>query len=138
MNQAILDLIESKQFRKNPVDVGVGDTVRVHVLGGRHACRQERERMKALVDELEIGPGPDRDRPREEVVEGPEPAGRGRGIVNDDTSAGASVGGGGGGTGPRDNTTAPSFGGSGWPGTTSVRATSRATPTRSASSPATP
>src|SRR5205807_8863598 len=30
MNQAILDLIESKQFRKNPVDVGVGDTVRVH------------------------------------------------------------------------------------------------------------
>ncbi len=30
MNQAILDLIESKQFRKNPVDFGVGDTVRVH------------------------------------------------------------------------------------------------------------
>ena len=30
MNQAILDKIESEQFRKNPVDFGVGDTVRVH------------------------------------------------------------------------------------------------------------
>src|SRR5216117_2646739 len=30
MNQAILDKIESDQFRKNPVNFGVGDTVRVH------------------------------------------------------------------------------------------------------------
>src|SRR5437667_3210257 len=30
MNQAILDKIESEQFRKNPVDFAVGDTVRVH------------------------------------------------------------------------------------------------------------
>src|SRR6185369_9178042 len=30
MNQAILDKIESEQFRKNPVEFGVGDTVRVH------------------------------------------------------------------------------------------------------------
>jgi large subunit ribosomal protein L19 len=30
MNQAILDKIEAEQFRKNPVDFGVGDTVRVH------------------------------------------------------------------------------------------------------------
>ena len=30
MNQAILDKIESEQFRKNLVDFGVGDTVRVH------------------------------------------------------------------------------------------------------------
>jgi large subunit ribosomal protein L19 len=30
MNQAILDKIESEQFRKNAVDFGVGDTVRVH------------------------------------------------------------------------------------------------------------
>jgi large subunit ribosomal protein L19 len=30
MNQAILDKIESEQYRKNPVDFGVGDTVRVH------------------------------------------------------------------------------------------------------------
>src|SRR5438876_5258727 len=30
MNQAILDKIESDQFRKNPVDFAVGDTVRVH------------------------------------------------------------------------------------------------------------
>jgi len=30
MNQAILDKIESQQFRKEPVDFGVGDTVRVH------------------------------------------------------------------------------------------------------------
>jgi len=30
MNQAILDKIESEQFRKNPVVFGVGDTVRVH------------------------------------------------------------------------------------------------------------
>src|SRR5258708_18209775 len=30
MNQALLDKIESEQFRKNPVDFGVGDTVRVH------------------------------------------------------------------------------------------------------------
>ena len=30
MNQAILDKIESEQFRKNPVAFGVGDTVRVH------------------------------------------------------------------------------------------------------------
>src|ERR1041385_3805399 len=30
MNQAILDKIESEQFRKNPVNFGVGDTVRVH------------------------------------------------------------------------------------------------------------
>jgi large subunit ribosomal protein L19 len=30
MNQAILDKIESEQFRKNPADFGVGDTVRVH------------------------------------------------------------------------------------------------------------
>ena len=30
MNQAILDKIESEQFRKNPMDFGVGDTVRVH------------------------------------------------------------------------------------------------------------
>jgi len=30
MNQAILDKIESEQFRKNSVDFGVGDTVRVH------------------------------------------------------------------------------------------------------------
>ena len=30
MNQALLDKIESEQFRKNPADFGVGDTVRVH------------------------------------------------------------------------------------------------------------
>jgi large subunit ribosomal protein L19 len=30
MNQAILDKIAAEQFRKNPVDFGVGDTVRVH------------------------------------------------------------------------------------------------------------
>src|SRR2546430_6056451 len=30
MNQAILDKIESEQFRKNPADFGVGDSVRVH------------------------------------------------------------------------------------------------------------
>src|SRR5204862_6292394 len=30
MNQAILDKIESEQFRKNPAQFGVGDTVRVH------------------------------------------------------------------------------------------------------------
>jgi large subunit ribosomal protein L19 len=30
MNQAILDKIESEQFRKNPMDFAVGDTVRVH------------------------------------------------------------------------------------------------------------
>src|SRR3954463_13276140 len=30
MNQAILDKIESEQFRKTPVDFGVGDSVKVH------------------------------------------------------------------------------------------------------------
>ena len=30
MNQAILDKIESEQFRKNPVDFAVGDSVKVH------------------------------------------------------------------------------------------------------------
>ncbi len=30
MNQAILDKIEAEQFRKEPLDFGVGDTVRVH------------------------------------------------------------------------------------------------------------
>ena len=30
MNQALLDKIESEQFRKNPAVFGVGDTVRVH------------------------------------------------------------------------------------------------------------
>jgi large subunit ribosomal protein L19 len=30
MSQAILDKIESEQFRKVPLDFGVGDTVRVH------------------------------------------------------------------------------------------------------------
>jgi large subunit ribosomal protein L19 len=30
MNQTILDKIEAEQFRKNPTDFGVGDTVRVH------------------------------------------------------------------------------------------------------------
>ena len=30
MNQAIFDKIESEQFRKNPMDFAVGDTVRVH------------------------------------------------------------------------------------------------------------
>ena len=30
MNQVLLDKIESEQFRKNAVDFGVGDTVRVH------------------------------------------------------------------------------------------------------------
>src|SRR5438105_1849459 len=30
MNQALLDKIEAEQFRKNPADFGVGDTVRVH------------------------------------------------------------------------------------------------------------
>jgi len=30
MNQAILDKIESEQFRKKPADFAVGDTVRVH------------------------------------------------------------------------------------------------------------
>ena len=30
MNQALLDKIESEQYRKNAVDFGVGDTVRVH------------------------------------------------------------------------------------------------------------
>ena len=30
MNQAILDKIESEQFRKNPATFAVGDTVRVH------------------------------------------------------------------------------------------------------------
>src|SRR3954462_6103037 len=30
MNQALLDKIESEQFRKSPTDFGVGDSVRVH------------------------------------------------------------------------------------------------------------
>ena len=30
MNQALLEKIESEQFRKNPVEFAVGDTVRVH------------------------------------------------------------------------------------------------------------
>jgi large subunit ribosomal protein L19 len=30
MNQAIIDKIESEQFRKEPVQFGVGDSVRVH------------------------------------------------------------------------------------------------------------
>jgi large subunit ribosomal protein L19 len=30
MNQALLDKIESKQFRKEPLNFSVGDTVRVH------------------------------------------------------------------------------------------------------------
>src|SRR5436190_24383500 len=30
MNQALLDKIESEQFRKNPAEFAVGDTVRVH------------------------------------------------------------------------------------------------------------
>ncbi len=30
MNQALLDKIESEQFRKEPLDFGVGDSVRVH------------------------------------------------------------------------------------------------------------
>ena len=30
MNQALLDKIESEQFRKTPVNFSVGDTVRVH------------------------------------------------------------------------------------------------------------
>jgi len=30
MNQALLDKIESEQFRKNPLEFNVGDTVRVH------------------------------------------------------------------------------------------------------------
>ena len=30
MNQALLDKIESEQFRKEPMDFAVGDTVRVH------------------------------------------------------------------------------------------------------------
>jgi len=30
MNQALLDKIESDQFRKNPVEFSVGDSVRVH------------------------------------------------------------------------------------------------------------
>src|SRR3954470_16097175 len=30
MNQALLDKIEMEQFRKNPSDFGVGDSVRVH------------------------------------------------------------------------------------------------------------
>ena len=30
MNQALLDKIESEQYRKNAADFGVGDTVRVH------------------------------------------------------------------------------------------------------------
>src|SRR3984957_11296041 len=30
MNQALLDKIESEQYRKNPVNFGVGDTVKVH------------------------------------------------------------------------------------------------------------
>jgi large subunit ribosomal protein L19 len=30
MNQALLDKIESEQFRKTPVDFGVGDSVKVH------------------------------------------------------------------------------------------------------------
>ena len=30
MNQALLDKIESEQFRKNAADFGVGDSVRVH------------------------------------------------------------------------------------------------------------
>ena len=30
MNQALLDKIESEHYRKNPVEFGVGDSVRVH------------------------------------------------------------------------------------------------------------
>jgi large subunit ribosomal protein L19 len=30
MNQALLDKIENEQFRKNPAEFGVGDSVRVH------------------------------------------------------------------------------------------------------------
>ena len=30
MNQALLDKIESEQYRKNPIEFGVGDSVKVH------------------------------------------------------------------------------------------------------------
>ncbi len=30
MNQTLLDKIESEQYRKNPLDFGVGDSVKVH------------------------------------------------------------------------------------------------------------
>src|SRR6202050_5721228 len=30
MNQALIDKIESEQYRKNPLDFGVGDSVKVH------------------------------------------------------------------------------------------------------------
>src|SRR5260221_7079988 len=42
MNQAILDKIESEQFRKNPVDFAVGDSVKVHT----KVVEGDKERMQ--------------------------------------------------------------------------------------------
>ena len=44
MNQTILEKIESEQFRKNPVDFSVGDTVRVHV----KVVEGEKERIQVF------------------------------------------------------------------------------------------
>lgn len=44
MNQAILDKIESEQYRKNPVAFAVGDTVRVHT----KVKEGEKERIQAF------------------------------------------------------------------------------------------
>lgn len=44
MNQAILDKIEAEQFRKNPVEFAVGDTVRVHT----KVKEGDKERLQAF------------------------------------------------------------------------------------------
>ena len=44
MNQALLDKIESEQFRKDAADFGVGDTVRVHT----KVVEGEKERIQVF------------------------------------------------------------------------------------------
>ena len=44
MNQALLDKIESKQFRKEPLSFSVGDTVRVHT----RVVEGEKERIQVF------------------------------------------------------------------------------------------
>jgi large subunit ribosomal protein L19 len=44
MNQALLDKIESEQYRSNPVDFAVGDTVKVHT----KVVEGDRERIQAF------------------------------------------------------------------------------------------
>lgn len=44
MNQALLDKIESEQYRKNPVEFAVGDSVRVHT----KVVEGEKERVQVF------------------------------------------------------------------------------------------